>query len=597
MKTDPIVLEILSNRFRAIADEMADTIHRTAFSVFVKETGDYVAGLSTLSGETFAFPAIFPPMMIGDDASTAFAHVSEYRAGDIVLTNDPFTTGGWMTHLNDLHMFRPVFVEGELVCFVWDFLHLSDVGGGTPGSISPSNSEVFQEGIRIPPTKLYREGVLDESVAEILGSNTRTPDLNWGDINSLVAALNLGEQRMHEVIRKYGLSVVKQGIVDLLEYGELRARALIERIPDGEYAFADYLEIQDFARPVRISVKATVVGSSIHLDFAGTDQQVPLAYNFLAGGRRHGEAIFGVANLLRAMDPTIPANAGLLRPVTAEIPAGSILNPVGRPALGVRMATLWRVMDVIHGALAQAVPSLIPAGSGDRTLIFLAIDRQGTDHKPVVSLLQPSLGGSGARESRDGIDGLDAISWLRNVPTESLESDLPILVTQYRLAEAEGAGTFRGGRGPVFEFQVGVDFRVVARNRNRRRLRPWGRAGGLPGGHARVVVNPGTERERQFETVGVLQLLAGDAIRFVSSSGGGFGDPTKRDPGAVLRDVLDGAISADAAARVYGVVMSDGTIDEAATQRRRAQVQNVAPAQTAFTFGHERGEVESALQG
>jgi N-methylhydantoinase B len=471
--------------------------------------------------------------------------------------------------------------------FVWDFLHLSDVGGATPGSIAASNSEVFQEGVRIPPVKLYRAGVLDEAIVSILKANTRTPDLNWGDINALVAALNQGERRVQEMVAKYGVPAVRQSMSDLLEYSQQRAQSLIATIPDGQYGFEDYLEMQQDDGAVRIEVTVTISGSSIHLDFTGTDPQVALAYNFLAGGGRHGEAIYGVANLLRTMDPTIPANAGLLRPITAHMPAGTILNPRGYPALGVRMATLRRVMETVHGALAKAMPTLMPAGSGDQTLVFLATG--DSEQTGTVSLLQPSLGGSGARATKDGIDGLDAISWLRNVPTEALEISLPIVVTRYRLDEAHGAGRYRGGRGSVFEFEATAACHVVARNRNRRRLRPWGRDGGHPGGVSSVHLNPDTPAATSFESVGVIPLAAGDTLRFVSSSGGGFGSPLQREPRLVLRDILDGAVTAEVAREVYAVVVVDGLVDERATQElREGLAKRQRPVAEPFSFGPER---------
>jgi N-methylhydantoinase B len=593
---DPVLLEILRNRFRAIADEMADTIKRTAFSVYVKETGDYVAGLTTPEGETFAFPAVFPPMMIGDNAAAAIRAIDDWRPGDIVLTNDPFTTNGWMTHLNDVHMLKPIYADGRPLFFLWDFLHLSDIGGTAPGSITPGNSEVFQEGLRIPPLKLYREGTLDESIVKMLRANSRTPDLNWGDISALVAALNRGESRVGEAIRKYGAATVARGAYALLDHAEARARQTIEQIPDGVYRFADYLEMQEEKRPVRIALAASVAGSTIHLDFTGTDPQVPLAYNFLAGGGRHGEAIYGVANVLRGLDRSLPLNAGLLRPVTADMPEGTILNPRGMPALGVRMATLRRVMEVVHGAFSHAVPDLIPAGSGDQTLIFLATRSQRDAHKRTVSLLQPSLGGSGARATKDGIDGVDAISWLRNVPTEALEVDLPILVHEYRLDAVAGVGRFRGGRGTIFEFESLTDgAQVIARNRNRRIFRPWGLRGGRPGGHSRVFVRPRGGAEVEHDAVSVVPLRTSDVVRFVSSSGAGYGDPFDRDPSRVLADIEVRALTPESARDEYGVVIVDGRVDQSATGALRATRRVSSAASDGVDFGPEREAFEHEL--
>jgi N-methylhydantoinase B len=367
---------------------------------------------------------------------------------------------------------------------------------------------------------------------------------------------------------------VVQGIEDLMTHGEIRARAVIAALPDGDYHATDYLEVKagDDDRPIRISLCAQVREDELTLDFDGTDPQVPIAVNLLTEGRCHGDISYGLINFLRTADPSIPLNGGILRPIKARIPEGTVLNPVGRPAIGGRMATVIRVLDVVYAALSQARGDLLPAASGDPTLIFLAVG-DGAEGPGTVSLLQPLGGGYGARPGCDGIDGTDSTTaWLRNAPTETLEVNLPILVRRYHLDDHVGAGRFRGGRGTVFEFETLRDgCRVLARIRTRLTLRPWGREGGEPGGKSAVWLNPGTPAETYFNVVDVLPLRKGDVLRFVTSCGAGHGDPLLRDPVLVLADVEAGLVDVEAAAREHGVVIArDHTIalDQTAELRR-----------------------------
>jgi N-methylhydantoinase B len=567
MALDPVFLEILANRLRGVVNEMQYTINRTAFSVFVKETQDFIGGMTTTAGEVCAFPDNAPPMLLGCRLSAAIGRVKEYEPGDIVFANDPHTTSGLMTQVNDLHLWKPFFWEGKLLFFLWDFLHVTDVGGRVPGSIAIANDEIFQEGVRIPPSKLYRRGVLSDDLVQIFLANSRTPELNWGDLKALIAALNIGEARVTETVRKYGADLVVQGIDELMAQGEARARAVIASLPDGDYAATDYLEVKAGGdRPIKIALSAQVRKDELMLDFTGTDPQVPIAVNLVTEGHCHGDISYGLINFLRTADPSIPLNGGILRPIKAHIPQGTLLNPVGRPAIGGRMATVIRVLDVVYAALSKARDDLLPAASGDPTLIFLAVP-EGPDGPGTVSLLQPLGGGYGARPNADGIDGTDSTTaWLRNAPTEALELDLPIVVRRYHLNDHIGAGKQRGGRGTVFEFETLRDgCRVLARIRTRLMFRPWGRDGGEPGGKSGVWLNPGTPEETYFNVVDVLPLKKGDVLRFVTSCGAGYGDPLLRDPALVLADVSAGLVDAKAAKREYGVVVGD----EAATAALR----------------------------
>lgn len=596
MKTDTIVLEILSNRLRGVANEMAYTIHRTSFSVFIKETQDFVGGLTTAGGEVFAFPDHSPTQLLGSNPKAAIAYIKEYKPGDIVLANDPHSTEGLMTHNNDLNLIKPFFWKGELLFFLWDFLHLSDIGGSVPGSVASSNRDIFQEGLRVPPAKLYREGQLNQELLDIFLTNTRTPELNWGDLKALTAALNCGERRVAQTLEKYGPEAVKQGIADLLSYGENKARMLIDSFPNGTWQMTDYLEMPQLPdRPVRISLAITIGGSDITMDFTGTDPQVPYAFNLTTGGRAHGDIVYGIVNLMRTADPTIPLNAGILRPIRAVIPRGTLINPEGHPAIGTRMAVVTRVMDMVNATVSQALPQLPPAGGGDSTIIFLAVP-QDEKSGGTVTLLEPMPGGFGARPMKDGVDGVNAGSmWSKNVPAEVLEAALPILIRKYHLDGRISAGKHRGGRGTVFEFEaLRPNCQIIARNRSRLQFRPWGRLGGEPGGQSRVWLNPGTERECAYDVLqDVLELQQGEVVRFVSACGGAYGDPLEREPALVLKDVEEGVLSIEAAETDFGVVIDNGAVALDRTSELRTALKRRQRPLPAFSYGLERGLFES----
>ena len=599
MKTDPVLLEILSNRLGGVANEMAYTIHRTAFSVFIKETQDYVAGLTTAEGEVFAFPDWAATQLLGSNPRAAIACIEDYKPGDIIFANDPHSTEGLMTHNNDLNLIKPFFWQGELLFFLWDFLHLSDIGGTVPGSVTSSNRDIFQEGVRFPPTKLYREGRLNQELVDIFLTNTRTPDLNWGDLKALTAALNCGEIRVAQTLEKYGPEVVKEGISDLLSYGEHKARAMIDSLPNETWHMTDYLEMPHVPdRPVRISLAITVDGSDICMDFTGTDPQVPFAFNLPTGGKAHGDIVYGIVNVMRTADPTIPLNAGILRPIRAVIPRGTLLNPEGYPAIGTRMAVVARVMDMVGGAMSQALPELPPAGGGDSTLTFLAVPPDDKSNG-TVTLLEPLPGGFGARAGKDGVDGVDpGHMWSKNVPTESLETALPILVSKYELERRTSAGKYRGGRGTIFEFEVlRPNCEVIARNRSRVHFRPWGRLGGEPGGQSRVWLNPGTEHECAYDVLrDVVELQQGDVLRFVSSYGGAYGDPLEREPELVLKDIEDGVLSNGSAETDFGVVIDKGAVVVDRTNEVREALKRTRGELPAFSHGLERALFETGTR-
>jgi N-methylhydantoinase B len=599
MIDDKIGLEILSNRFQAIVDEMAQALFRTAHTVFVKETQDYGAALVSRRGEVFAAPRRYGVLMVigmpMDDAVKCIE--DDVQEGDVFISNDPEATQGMCTHLSDVFLWKPIFWQGEVVCYAWSFIHMSDVGGRVAGSIAPSSYEVYQEGIRIPPQKLFRAGKLDESFLKMFLSNTRTPDQNWGDMKACLAGLNTAERRMQELLGRMGGPRIEKGIDDVLNYAEAQARRVIAHVPDGTYRFSDFIEADMVGLGlVRINLAMTIAGGEMHLDFTGTAPQVRAALNLPTYGKDgHWMLITGLVNWLCTQEPHIAYNAGLVRPMKVTIPRGTILNPEPGAAYGARYSTSHKVCDVTIGALAQAVPYELPAtDSGQGSILLVSVPDLETGGTK-VSVIQPIVGGSGARPMDDGVDGTMVIlNFLKNVPTEMIERDMPsILIRRYGLREdSGGAGKYRGGTGTVIEFETASPYTTVtSRCMERYIFPPAGRMGGSPGTTGYTTLNPGTNHERDIGKIDVLDMEPGDALRIGTQGGGGFGDPLQRRAESVAEDLRNEFISPATARDSYGVVVDGaGKVDAAATGALRARLAEARGwhETPAFSFGPAR---------
>lgn len=577
MKTSRVQLEIFRNRFQAIVEEMASVTLRTGFTVFVKETSDFGACLVAPSGEVLAAPTeTSVSLMVGLPGWEAIGAFDEYEEGDVCIANDPDTTRGLSTHLPDIWVWRPLFVDGEIIAFAFNFIHSSDVGGRVPGSITPVAGDIWQEGLRIPPLKLIRAGRMNEDIVRIILTNCRIPDQNWGDIKAELASLATADRRVKELVARYGGEAVKNGIVDLLASAETRARQIISRIPDGRYFASDYMEVEATGgRPIRIALTMTVEGDALTLDFTGSDLQVKAAFNLPTYGQPgHYMLSLAILNYFRTLDPDIPYNSGLTRPLSMILPQGTIVNPDPGRACGVRAATFIRVMDCIMACLGQALPSVTPANSAGAIAIVLvaAIDQETGQRR--ITVAQPLSGGSGGRPAQDGIEGTSFTGgWLRNVPNEVLEAEMPVLVEEYGYAaDSAAAGEWRGGSAIRFRMrnmQAGTI--LTARGLERFRFNAWGALGGATGANTSVALNP-QGAAQSLGQIDLVELERNDVIEFISPTGGGYGDPAKRAPSRVLHDVLDGYISATTARADYGVVIENGEVNQAATERLRQRL-------------------------
>lgn len=597
MTIDNMRLQVLANHCTAAAEAMGYTLMRTAYSSFVKETEDFSAQLMTPDGKTFASPKTFgATWYTGLNYKPVLDMFDDYREGDIFLTNDPYS-GHVATHTPDMHMWKPVFRQGMLVCFVGCHIHNTDMGGAVPASLSRTLTEVHQEGIRIPPMLLMRDGVIDEKLLKILSVNVRAPEQNHGDLNAQIAALNVGEQKVHEIVDRFGVEDFMDGSLRILDYAEQQARELIREIPDGEYRFSEYADEDSVGGyPCRIVITLRIKGDELEMDFTGSDPQVASSLNVPTGGDGHHSVItVGLIYVMHTLRPRNVLNAGTVLPCSAILPHGSVVNPEAPAAVGMRSLMAAVIQACTFGVFSQALPGRLPAcPAGGSTL--LNVKTHTRDGRQILASIGPCGGGAGGGPAKDGVEACGANNaFLKNTPVEINEAEVPIEVIKYGLVpDTGGPGEFRGGNATTMEFRLLTPNAVVtARNRNRSDLAAWGVLGGRAGANSRFTKNPGRADAVELRNTDLVNCAPGDVIRLQGPAGGGYGHPHRRHAKAVLEDVLCGFVSVERARTEYGVAITpDMRVDEAAT----ASLRNHTPPAGSlphFHYGPGRERFES----
>ena len=591
---DKVTLQVFANHARAAAENMAYTLYRTAHSTFVKETEDFTVQVLEAGGLVAAVPMDFGATWYpGIDYGAAIRMIPDYEPGDIGFTNDPYS-GFLATHVPDLHMWKPIFEDGEILAWACGHIHNTDMGGAVPASLSRALTEVHQEGIRFPPMKMVRRDGLNEEALRIMLLNVRKPEQNLGDLKAFRGALDTGERKLRAMVRKFGVDGFRKGLAGVLDYAEHQAREVLRSIPDGEYCFADFCdEDGPDGNPVRLALRLKIQGDSAILDFTGTDPQLTSALNVPTGSHpRHTLLLVGVWYVLYTLNPRILLNAGLGRPFTCIVPEGTALNPTFPAAVGMRSLTCARLRSLIFGAFGLAMPERMPAAPAGSSSILNVMTTDNRTRRTVLAAINPIVGGGGGMPMRDGTNGSGADSaYLKNTPVEITETEVPIRILRYGLMpDSGGAGRWRGGLATALDFQVfAPNSRVTARNRDRCRFRPWGILGGRAGAPSDFVLNPRTDRQRVLGNIDTVTMDPGDVLHIHSPGGGGRGDPLDREPDRVLLDVQRGYVSAAAAERDYGVVIRDGAIDAAATAAARMALRARRPGPAPhFDFGPER---------
>ena len=587
---DPVLLEILRHKVTAVTEEMGITLQRTGRTLYVKETADFGTAIANLEGKFFAFPVgIGVAGFVDLDCKPAIDAVSNLVPGDVIMTNHPYASGGLCTHTPDLNLVRPYFYQDQVVGYGWSFLHAADVGGKVPSSVSPTNSEAFQEGLLIPPMKIVQAGDFNPDLLQIFRHNVRTPDLNIGDIKAMLAALDVGQRRVVEMIEQYGLDCFLSMQSALIDYGRLKAREAFRQIPNGEYDFWDYLDDDSFTQvPVRIRLRMLVDDGLIHLDYRGTDAQTLGPFNIVTLGRSHPWVTLRLLHYAISRDPSCPVNSGVFKNVTVTLPPGSVLNPEFPAASGIRTAAGARCYDVLNGVLGKALPEFMPAASGGNIVPVVLVEPADAGHS-AVTVVQFLVGALGARKGADGVDGRDpSFSNMANNPIETVEAEASVEVLYYGLRpDSGGPGQWRGGAGQSISFRVLKDgCQLLARGLERLRFPPWGVAGGGCSSVTRMVLNEGEDGEVELGKIDMIELSEGDTVTAYMSGAGGYGHAFKREPLNVLRDVETGVVTLEGAARDYGVVIMDGNVDMPATSALRAQPGIASVSQN--EFGKER---------
>jgi N-methylhydantoinase B len=567
---DPVTLGVIWGALQSIAVEIGTTVHRTAYSEQAREGQDFSVAVFDPAGRMVAqgpySPGHMGAMSFAVKNALAAFPAETLRPGDGILLNDPLLGSG---HLPDFFITQPAFHEGTLVGFAVNILHHTDVGGQRPGSQGVVGIfDYFQEGLRIPPTRVWREYQEDDGLLGIIAANTRTPDKVLGDLRAQRSALRVGEQRLVELAARYGPATIFAAMDEIRGRTEASMRAAIRAIPDGVYRFEDFLD--DWGPgtdPLRVSVTLTVADDTLGIDYAGSSPQTPSGLNSYINYTRS----YSYAAIKSLTDPLGPMNEGALRPITVTAPEGSFLNPRPPAGGGPRALICYRIFEAVLGALAGAVPERVAAAASHMANPTFGGWDPAQGRRFVAYELV--LSGTGARA---GLDGCEGMSWAfnaSNIPVEAQEARHPIVVERFELIpDSGGPGRFRGGCGVRRDLRFLADDGKLTNLTDRQRIPPWGLFGGEPGALGRTVLNPGPG-EQEIHGKESRDFVHGDVVSFQQSGAGGYGDPRERDPARVRQDVLDGYVSLEAARVRYAVVLDDDgtavTVNEAATRALR----------------------------
>lgn len=586
IEVDTVTVDIIENALRNAREEMDAVLFRTAMSPGIREQGDCFPMIANRDGK----------MVVGQFGSFIHGFTQAYDAeleeGDVILTNDPYLCNAAVSHLPDWIVLVPVFKDGRHIAWSAMFGHMSDNGGMVPGSIPIKAETIFQEGIRIPPTKLYKKGELQRDVLELILHNVRTPQWNRFDLNALVAACRTAARRCQEMAGRFGDDTFYSTMEIMLERNHMAMEAIIKMlVPEEPRTFEDYVCDDGVGMgPYRIHCKLWREGSKAFFDFEGTDPQAQSSINFYLNEDMF-KMFFG-SFTINLVDPQILFNDGFYDLVEVRIPQGTLLKPNYPAALSGRTHALGRIFDVMGGLLGQGAPEAMnAAGFSDSPHLFYA----GYDDKGEwFQLFQIGFGGIPGRPVGDGPDGHSLWPGFTNVPNEFIEAYFPLRIERYEtISDSGGAGLHRGGNGLSVAYRFLADGTISVHD-ERWLTYPWGVNGGEPGMRStkRLVRADGSEQWLPAKCEGI-KVNEGDLLYFNTWGGGGWGDPYERDPELVRADVARGLVSAEGARR-YGVVIAgDGAVDGAATEALRTQLREERGEPDLFDFGGTIEEIKA----
>ncbi|MEY3268988.1 MAG: hypothetical protein RL480_1748 [Pseudomonadota bacterium] len=587
-KIDPVTLDIVENALRNARIEMDATLVRTAMSPGIREQGD-------------AFPLIANPdgkMIVGQFGSFIDGFIRNFNGtieeGDMILLSDPYSCEGAVSHSNDWLVLLPVYRGGRLVAWTAMFGHQSDIGGKVAGSMPIDARAIFEEGVRIPPVKIYQRGVYNEDLIKLVMHQTRKPDWCAADLNALIAACRVAARRVEEMCARFGDDVVVAAMDDLLARNHRAMKALIaSSVSTDAVSFTDYICDDGVGfGPYKIKCTMQRVGDKVVLDFTGTDPQSDASINFLLNENMF-KMFFGIY-MIMVFDPQIMFNDGFYDLIEVRIPAGSLLKPKFPAALSGRTHALGRIFDILGGLLGQRTPEFLCAAgfSSSPHLMYSGRDTRPGKNNEWFQLFQIGFGGIPGKPFGDGPDGHSLWPGFTNVPNEFLERYFPLRIERYEaLPDTGGAGLNRGGNGIHMSYRF-LAAGTVSIHDDRWFTYPWGVNGGNPGSRARKVLEkPDGTQTIVANKLDSLDVEADDVLHFITWGGGGWGDPLQRDPALVAKEIRQGLVTV-AGARAYGVVIAtDGSVDANATTALRAEMAAaVVPGTDLFNFG---GDVET----
>ncbi len=583
---DPVTVDIIENALRNAREEMDAVLFRTAMSPGIREQGDCFPMIANRDGK----------MIVGQFGSFIYglmqAYEEEIEEGDIILTNDPYMCNGAVSHLPDWIVLVPIFKDNRHIAWSAMFGHMSDNGGMVPGSIPIQATTIFQEGIRIPPIKLYKKGVLQSDLLELILHNVRTSQWNRFDLNALVAACNTASKRVVELAGRFGDDILHSTMEIMLERNHMAMKQIIEMlVPEEPRTFEDYLCDDGVGMgPYKIKCTLWREGSKAIFDFAGTDPQAKSSINFYLSEEMF-KMFFG-AFTINLFDPHILFNDGFYDLVEVRIPQGSLLKPNYPAALSGRTHALGRIFDVMGGLLGQGAPeALNAAGFSDSPHLFYS----GYDKKGEwFQLFQIGFGGIPGRPAGDGPDGHSLWPSFTNVPNEFIEAYFPLRIEKYEpIIDSGGSGLHRGGNGLSVAYRFLCDGTVGIHD-ERWLTYPWGVNGGEPGQRSsKLLVRADGSEEWLPSKCDGIEVKEGDLLYFNTWGGGGWGDPYARDPELVRQDIERSLVSTQGAKR-YGVIIADdGSVDNGATKSLREELIAKRGEPPMFDFGGSIEEIKA----
>jgi N-methylhydantoinase B len=564
-KVDPITLQVLTNAAYSIAEEMSVALIRTSRSTNIKDRRDASCALYDTAGSiaVISQSEIGTPLhlgVMGAAVETALKKIpaSSLEPGDDLIMNNPYPAGPG--HLNDICVISPIFYDNELVALVANQAHHVDVGGFAPGSMPFGVTQIYQEGLQIPPLKLSERGQLNHDVLDLVMENVRDPEDLKGDLMAQIAANNVGERRVAELMTRYGKETVQRYMQEIMNYSEQRMRASLSKLPRGRFTFEDYLEGDGWTEDlIKIKVTVEITKDKFVVDFTGTSKQVQGPLNC-----RPASAAACVYYVLKAvLDPELPGNAGAFRPVQLITEPGSLVEVQYPGAVAnANIITTMRIVDTILGALAQVIPERVVAACQSNQLFNIGGFNPRTDRR--YSYIETYGGGQGGLFDRDGMSGVQMhMTNTRNAPIEVFEASHPMFIERYGLIpDSGGAGKFRGGFGKRRDILILSTDNTSTMSTDRTRIQPWGLDGGGPGACSKFLLRDKAGKTIQLPSKGTRRVEQGSVISCITAGGGGYGNPRERDPEKVRFDVREGLVSRENARNLYGVVLKPNlTVD------------------------------------